>query len=106
MTATIDRRVTSLCQHGGARFDACIVTESLVVQHLSGTMSAIEYLKANDVHGAIIERVLASFRVRRRDAEALADIGTLSASTSTSTSSFLAAMRVRCRAGVSAVASD
>lgn len=50
-----------------------IVRQGLLVQAASGTRSAIEFLKANDIDGAVIGRVLAGGPLRGEDREALAD---------------------------------
>lgn len=62
---------------GGASGDdsnAATVTKALVVQQLSGTVSAIEYLKNNDVSAPVIQRVLCGTAVRHADAQALRDL--------------------------------
>lgn len=51
-----------------------IVTKSLLVQRRTGTVGAIEYLKANGVHCAVIQRVLGGTAVRGEDRQALRDL--------------------------------
>jgi hypothetical protein len=52
---------------------AQVVREGLLVQHTTGTVSAIEFLKANAVHSIVIQRVLSGSAVRGDDIQALLD---------------------------------
>ena len=62
---------------GGAReYSADVVRRGLLVQHDMGTISAIEFLKANAVEAAIIQRVLAGNAMRAEDRDALAALST------------------------------
>lgn len=47
-----------------------VVRQALLIQDALGTISAVEYLKAHDVGGAVITRVLTGQRVRSGDAAA------------------------------------
>ena len=49
---------------------ADIVRLGLVVQELTGTVSAIEFLKANGISSAVIQRVLSGTAVRAEDGRA------------------------------------
>lgn len=69
-----DRRTPPGCGASGDDSGAATVTKALVVQQLSGTVSAIEYLKNNDVSALVIQRVLCGAAVRRADAHALRDL--------------------------------
>jgi hypothetical protein len=44
-----------------------IVQQGLLVQQSTGTVSAIEYLQRNAVHGAVIHRVLSGNALRTDD---------------------------------------
>lgn len=59
----------------GRAYNADVVRRGLIVQRDLGTISAIEFLKANAVEAAIIQRVLAGNAVRAEDREALAALG-------------------------------
>jgi len=41
-------------------YDAATVEQALAIQADAGTASAVEYLKAHDVEGSVIEQVLSS----------------------------------------------
>lgn len=52
---------------------ANIVRQALLIQTRVGSMSALEYMKAHDIGGAIITRVLTGRCVRQEDVNALAN---------------------------------
>ena len=56
-------------------YNADVVRRGLLVQRDMGTISAIEFLKANAVEAAIIQRVLAGNAMRVEDRDALAALG-------------------------------
>jgi hypothetical protein len=62
-----DRRASDRQSEYGAKFDANAVRHGLAVQRRLNTSSAVEYLKANGVDGAVINRVLSSQTVRGED---------------------------------------
>jgi hypothetical protein len=64
MTHTIDRRADG----------NQVVTTGLLVQRQSGTVSAIEYLKNNDVRANVIQRVMSGAELRQADKRALDDV--------------------------------
>lgn len=72
-----DRRAPPCCGASGDDSDAATVTKALVVQQLSGSVSAIEYLKNNDVSAPVIQRVLCGTAVRDADAQALRKLATV-----------------------------
>jgi hypothetical protein len=53
------------------RTTADIVRLGLAVQELTGTVSAIEFLKANGISGAVIQRTLSGTAVRAEDRRGL-----------------------------------
>jgi hypothetical protein len=67
----IDRRHDGAAAGSNAQPMSEIVTTSLLVQRRTGTIGAIEYLKAHGVHGAVIQRVLSGKVMRAADAQAL-----------------------------------
>lgn len=73
-TDQIDRRKLSAGDPAGSDAPAATVTKGLLVQRLSGTVSAIEYLKNNGVGSPVIQRVLSGDAVRRADAQALQEL--------------------------------
>jgi len=62
-----ERRSTSYRGLRGAEFNACVVRKGVIVQRLTGTPSAVEYLKSNDVDARVIARVLSGQAMRRDD---------------------------------------
>jgi hypothetical protein len=68
-TLITDRRATG--PYGDAHFpqsDASrVVQQGLLIQARLGTISAVEFLKANDVGSVVIQRVLTSQQVRAND---------------------------------------
>ena len=59
----------------GREYSADVVRRGLLVQRDMGTISAIEFLKANEVEAAIIQRVLSGNAMRAEDRDALAALG-------------------------------
>lgn len=55
-----------------AGYDANTVQHGLVLQELSNTVCAIEFLMARNVDAAVIRRVLSGNNLRREDRQALA----------------------------------
>jgi hypothetical protein len=53
---------------------SAVVREGILMKHRTGTVSAIEYLKANEISGVVIQRVLAGSGLRSEDALALATL--------------------------------
>lgn len=74
-TKQAERRSDAHRDTRGHEYNAEIVRRGLLVQREMGTISAIEFLKANAVEAAIIQRVLSGNAVRAADQEALAALG-------------------------------
>lgn len=53
---------------------SAVVREGILIKHRTGTISAIEYLKANEIDSAVIQRVLGGSGLRSEDALALAHL--------------------------------
>ena len=66
-----DRRLPQRSDIAGSPYLTDVVREGLLLQHSTGTVSAIEFLKANAVDGIVIQRVLSGNPVRSEDAHAL-----------------------------------
>jgi hypothetical protein len=69
------KQVERRADTGGREYNADVVRRGLLVQRDLGTISAIEFLKANAVEAAIIQRVLSGNAVRATDREALEALG-------------------------------
>lgn len=67
----VERRLAQRPGIAGSAYLTEIVRESLLMQHTTGTVSAIEFLKANTVDGIVIQRVLSGNPVRGEDVHAL-----------------------------------
>jgi len=69
-TLTIDRRAPAAASAvPGASDPRTIVQQGIGIQTRLGTIGAVEYLKAHDIGGAVIHRVLASEEIRNEDRE-------------------------------------
>jgi hypothetical protein len=68
---SLERRAQPGLSSDQGRTTADIVRMGLVVQELTGTVSAIEFLKANGISGAVIQRTLSGTAVRAEDRQAL-----------------------------------
>lgn len=66
-----ERRAAVQHPASGAEHPSTIVRRGLLMQRDTGTVSAIEYLKANAVAAAVIRRVLSGQALREEDALAL-----------------------------------
>lgn len=68
-TQTIDRRATGpAADAASSESDATrIVQQGLLIQACLGTISAVEFLKSNDVDAAVIGRVLTGGQIRTGD---------------------------------------
>ena len=67
----VERRLAQRPGIAGSAHLTEIVRESLLMQHTTGTVSAIEFLKANTIDGIVIQRVLSGNPVRDEDVHAL-----------------------------------
>lgn len=74
-TEQAERRSGTNAEQHRREYDAAVVRRGLLVQRDMGTISAIEFLKANAVEAAIIQRVLSGNAMRTEDREALAALG-------------------------------
>jgi hypothetical protein len=74
-TDQAERRSAVHAEPHRRQYDADVVRRGLLVQRDMGTISAIEFLKANAVEAAIIQRVLSGNAVRAEDRDALATLG-------------------------------
>jgi len=66
-----DRRTPSSVAGVTVRDRTDIVTEALIIQHWSGTVGAIEFLRAYRIDGAVIRRVMYGAAVRQIDRKTL-----------------------------------
>jgi hypothetical protein len=73
---SMDRRTTSsqVFAASGRGQQKDIVKQGIRLQASLGTIGAIEYLKARDISGAVITRVLADGRLRKEDRDAWAPL--------------------------------
>jgi hypothetical protein len=62
-----ERRAQAGTSSGQGSTTADIVRLGMAIQESSGTVSAIEYLKANGIGGPVIQRVLSGTAVRAED---------------------------------------
>ena len=67
----LERRARPLLSGDRERTTADIVRLGLAAQRTTGTVSAVELLKANKIDGAIIQRVLSGTALRTEDKEYL-----------------------------------
>jgi len=67
---SLERRAQPGSSSDEGQTTADIVRLGLAVQELTGTVSAIEFLKANRISGAVIQRVLSGTAVRAGDRRA------------------------------------
>ena len=67
----VERRVPQGPVAGGTEHLEQVIREGLLMQHSTGTVSAIEFLKSNAVDSIIIQRVLSGSTHRIDDNHAL-----------------------------------
>lgn len=68
-SSQVDRRATPDAADSGhpSAQASHVVRQGMVIQASMGTRSAVEFLKRQGVHGAVIHRVLMGDQVRRSD---------------------------------------
>jgi hypothetical protein len=74
-TQQAERRSSVNVEQHNRQYSADVVRRGLLVQRDLGTISAIEFLKAQGVEAAIVQRVLSGNAMRAEDREALAALG-------------------------------
>jgi hypothetical protein len=67
----VERRVSQGTCADGTEHLSQVIREGLLMQHSTGTVSAIEFLKSNAVDSIVIQRVLSGSTLRVDDARAL-----------------------------------